>query len=82
MTAIEIKALLIGHGLTWFAEWYELTGNASNYVITMDSRRAIAPTGGFEQGFFFPMVQLMKGKTPIVWPVQHAEKPFEQSPWI
>jgi len=39
----QVPALLIGHGLTWFSEWYSLTGDASNYVITMDSPRVIAP---------------------------------------
>ncbi|HLI11233.1 MAG TPA: ABC transporter substrate-binding protein [Alphaproteobacteria bacterium] len=39
----HIKALMIGHGLTWFSEWYKLTGTASNYIITADSPHAIAP---------------------------------------
>lgn len=39
----RVPALLIGHGLTWFGEWYQLTGDASNYVVTMDSPRVIAP---------------------------------------
>lgn len=39
----RIKALMIGHGLTWFSEWYKLTGDASNYVITADSPHAISP---------------------------------------
>src|SRR3546814_15570947 len=34
---------MLGHGLTWFAEWYDLTGDASDYVLAMDSPRAIAP---------------------------------------
>lgn len=37
----RLKALLVGHGLGWFGEWYELTGKASNYVIAADSPRAI-----------------------------------------
>lgn len=39
----RFKALLLGHGITWFSEWPQLTGDASNYVITMDSPRVIAP---------------------------------------
>src|SRR3546814_1068784 len=39
----RLPALLIGHGLTWFSEWHELTGEASDYVVTMDSPRVIAP---------------------------------------
>src|SRR3546814_10414299 len=39
----RLPALLIGHGLTWFSEWPELTGEASDYVVTMDSPRVIAP---------------------------------------
>src|SRR3546814_8760534 len=39
----RMPALLIGHGLTWFSEWHELTGEASDYVLTMDSPRVIAP---------------------------------------
>lgn len=158
----RLQALLLGHGLTWFSEWHDLTGDASDYVLAMDSPRAIAPyqqnwieewrakydeepslapgghsydyfrltikvlnragtldydtlvqtardidhqgvwhrydfaeetgpralcpgevkVGGFEEGFFFPMVQLMNGETHIVWPLEHAEKEFEQPPWI
>src|SRR5690625_2488640 len=39
----QLPAMLIGHGLTWFSEWHELTGDASDYVLTMDSARVIAP---------------------------------------
>ncbi len=158
----RVKALLLGHGLSWFSEWYELTGDASDFVVTMDSPRVIAPfqqewvdryrakygeepsiapsgqpydymrmaikilnkagtldfetlvrttqayehkgiwhyydfaeepgpnalcynevkTGGFMEGFFFPMVQMTGGKTPIIWPLEHAAKKFEQPPWI
>lgn len=158
----QLKALLIGHGLTWFSEWHELTGGASDYVVTMDSPRVIAPyqqewverwreeydeepslapgghsydyfrmavkilnqagtldyntlvntahevehqgvwhhydfaeepgenalcygevkVGGFEEGFFFPMVQLKDGKAQIIWPLEHAEADFKQPPWI
>lgn len=157
-----LKALLIGHGLTWFSEWYELTGDASDYAVTMDSPRVIAPfqqewvnrykekyqeepsiapsghpydytrmaikilnkagtldfdtlvktiyetpykgvwhlyqfsketgphamapnevmTGGFMEGFFFPMVQLFKGEAKIIWPLEHAAQEFKQPSWI
>jgi branched-chain amino acid transport system substrate-binding protein len=39
----RVPALLLGHGLTWFPEWHDLTGEASDYVLTMDSPRVIAP---------------------------------------
>src|SRR3546814_15850093 len=39
----RLPALLIGHGLTWLSEWHELTGEASDFVVTMDSPRVIAP---------------------------------------
>jgi len=158
----RIPALLLGHGLTWFPEWHDLTGEASDHVVTMDSPRVIAPyqqewveryrerfdvdpaiapaghsydylriaikiineagstdrdrlievarniqhqgvwhfydfaeepgeralchhevqVGGFEEGFFFPMVQLMGGETRIIWPLEHAEAEFQQPPWI
>ena len=158
----NLKALLLGHGLTWFSEWYDLTGDASDFTVTMDSARAIAPwqkewverykakfneepsisaagqpydyfrmsmqvinkagtfdfdtlvktvhespykgvwhlykfsreagpyalapnevmTGGFMDGFFFPMVQLMKGETKIIYPVDYAEAEFKQPPWV
>lgn len=159
----RVPALLIGHGLTWFPEWHELTGGASDYVVTMDSPRVIAPyqqewverykekygeepalaaagqqgydylmttlkilqnagtldkqklieaardvehqgvwqhidfaeeageralcpgevkVGGFEEGFFFPLVQLMDGEAKILWPLKHAEAEFQPSPAI
>lgn len=159
----QMPALLIGHGLTWFSEWHELTGEASNHVVTMDSPRVIAPyqeewvqrytekfdeepsfapagqqgydymttglkvlqnagtldfetlveearaidhqgvwqrinfaeeagenalcpgevqVGGFEEGFFFPLVQLMDGEAKILWPLKHAEGEFQPSPAI
>jgi len=158
----RLPALLLGHGLTWFPEWHELTGDASDFVVTMDSPRPIAPyqekwldryaqrfdeqaaiapaghsydyfrvalkvlkeagttdrdklievtrniqhqgvwhfydfaeeageralcqhevkIGGFEEGFFFPMVQLMKGEAKIIWPLKHAEAKFQQPDWI
>ncbi|MFQ5939443.1 MAG: ABC transporter substrate-binding protein [Alphaproteobacteria bacterium] len=39
----RVKALVISHGLTWFSEWYELTGDASDFIVTMDSPRIMAP---------------------------------------
>ena len=158
----NVPALLLGHGLTWFSEWHELTGDASDYVITMDSPRVIVPeqqewidrytqkygeepslapsgggydyvrmaikalneagtldrdalvdtirnmehrgvwhmyrfskvagehalapnevmTGGFMEGFFFPMVQLMGGEARIIWPLEYAETEFQRPPWI
>lgn len=35
--ALGLKALQILHGLTWTAEWYQNTGSASNYILSMDS---------------------------------------------
>jgi branched-chain amino acid transport system substrate-binding protein len=159
----RVPALLLGHGLTWFPEWYELTGDASNFVVTMDSPRVIAPyqqewvdrykekfgedpalaaagqqgydymmvglnvlknagtldkealikaardidyqgvwqrynfadeasdqalcpgevmIGGFEEGFFFPLVQLIDGQPKILWPLEHAQAEFQPSPAI
>ena len=159
----QLPALIIGHGLTWFSEWHELTGEASDYVVTMDSARVIAPyqeewvqryqerydeepsispagqqgydymmtaihvlnnagsldfdtlveearkidhqgiwqrinfaeeasdralcpgevqIGGFEEGFFFPLVQLMDGDAKILWPLEHAQGEFQTPPWL
>ncbi|WP_022729699.1 ABC transporter substrate-binding protein [Fodinicurvata sediminis] len=159
----QIPALLIGHGLTWFSEWHELTGDASDFVVTMDSPRVISPyqqewvdryrekydeepslapagqqgydymtaglkvlqsagtldfdalvesareidhqgvwqrinfadeagenalcpgevqVGGFEEGFFFPLVQLKDGEAKILWPLEHAQGEFEAPPWL
>ena len=35
--AMGLKALLLAHGLTWTGEWYENTGEASDYMVCMDS---------------------------------------------
>ncbi|MFW6077721.1 MAG: ABC transporter substrate-binding protein [Hyphomicrobiales bacterium] len=158
----NVQALLLGHGLTWFPEWDELTGEAADFTVTMDSPRVIAPyqqewiaryeerygeepalapagqsydymrlaikvlneadsldfetlvqttldvdhqgvwhrynfaeevneramcpgevmVGGFEEGFFFPMVQLMDGEAKIIWPLEHAEAEFQAPPWL
>jgi len=41
--AMGLKALLLAHGLTWTAEWYENTGEASDYTLSMDSPYPISP---------------------------------------
>ncbi|MGF1759292.1 ABC transporter substrate-binding protein [Photobacterium sagamiensis] len=40
--SLGIKALLLGHGLRWFNDWYSMTGDASDYVIAMDSAMPVA----------------------------------------
>jgi branched-chain amino acid transport system substrate-binding protein len=37
----DVKALMIAHGLGWFSEWYELTGEASNYAVAIDSPQVL-----------------------------------------
>jgi branched-chain amino acid transport system substrate-binding protein len=37
----DVKGLMIAHGLGWFSEWYELTGEASNYAVAIDSPQVI-----------------------------------------
>jgi branched-chain amino acid transport system substrate-binding protein len=37
----DVNALMIAHGLGWFSEWYELTGEASNYAVSIDSPHVI-----------------------------------------
>ena len=158
----NVKALLIAHGLGWFGEWYELTGDASDYSVAIDSPHvisaeqekwverykakfgadpgiaasgitydymrmalkvlnkagsldfdklvetvyatphvgvwnyyrfsteagpnAMAPnevmTGSFMEGFFFPMVQFIKGKPNVVWPLEFAKAKFQAPPWV
>ena len=41
--AMGLKALVIGHGLTWTSEWYKNTKEASDYILCMDSPYAISP---------------------------------------
>ncbi len=57
-----------------------------NFANSQDNENALCTNevqvGGFEEGFFFPMVQLKGGNAEIVWPLEHAEKKFEQPPWI
>ncbi|GGO76682.1 branched chain amino acid ABC transporter substrate-binding protein [Marinobacterium nitratireducens] len=38
----QVPALLVGHGLRWSRDWYATTGEASNYVIAMDSAMPMA----------------------------------------
>ena len=35
--AMGLKALLLAHGLTWTGEWYQNTGEASDFALCMDS---------------------------------------------
>jgi branched-chain amino acid transport system substrate-binding protein len=37
----QVPALLLAHGLFWFAEWHELTGDASDYALAIDSPHVI-----------------------------------------
>jgi branched-chain amino acid transport system substrate-binding protein len=39
----NVQALLLAHGLSWFSEWHELTGDASDYALAIDSPNVIAP---------------------------------------
>jgi len=39
-------------------------------------------TGGFMEGFFFPMVQLYNGEARIIWPPKYADQHFQQPPWL
>ncbi|MBW2057603.1 MAG: ABC transporter substrate-binding protein [Deltaproteobacteria bacterium] len=41
--AMNLKALLLAHGLTWTAEWYKNTMEASDYALCMDSPYPISP---------------------------------------
>jgi len=160
--AQNVKALMIAHGLDWFSEWHELTGEASDFAVAIDSPavisgeqekwvarynakfgiepgigasgitydymrmalkilnkagtldfeklvetvrstpyagvwnyykfsteagpNALAPnevmTGSFMEGFFFPMVQFMKGKANVIWPLEYAKAKFQAPPWV
>ena len=50
----DVKALMIAHGLGWFSEWYELTGDASDYAVAIDlpagHRRRAGEVGRALQG--------------------------------
>ena len=39
--AAEYDGLLVADGLGWYPDWYELAGDASNYVISADSQYII-----------------------------------------
>jgi branched-chain amino acid transport system substrate-binding protein len=158
----NVEALLLAHGLSWFSEWHELTGDASDYALAIDSPHVIAPSqeewvaryrdkfgiepsiaasgvtydymrmalkvlnkagtldfdalveavydtpyegawnkyvfprepnelamaqnevqvGGFMEGFFFPMVQLLGGEAHVIWPLDHAKAEFQTPPWL
>ncbi len=41
--SMGLRALLLAHALTWTAEWYENTGEASDYALSMDSPYPISP---------------------------------------
>ena len=63
----RVKALVIGHGLTWFSEWYELTGDASDFVVTTDSPHVIAP---FQQAWV-DRYEAKYGEEPSIAPSGH-----------
>ena len=54
---VGLKSLIIADGLGWFGEWYELTGDSSNYVIDQipgwatDAGKAFAQEFEAAQGF-------------------------------
>jgi branched-chain amino acid transport system substrate-binding protein len=37
----NVSALLLAHGLSWFAEWHELTGETSDFALAIDSPHVI-----------------------------------------
>jgi branched-chain amino acid transport system substrate-binding protein len=39
-------------------------------------------TGGFMEGFFFPMAQFMGGKANVVYPDQYKTADFQVPPWV
>ena len=41
--AMGLKALVLAHGLTWTGEWYQNTGEASDYAVCMDSPYPVSP---------------------------------------
>jgi len=41
--AMGLKALVLAHGLTWTAEWYKNTAEASDFAVCMDSPYPISP---------------------------------------
>src|SRR3546814_3076950 len=38
--------------------------------------------GGFEEGFFFPLVHLMAGEAKDLWPLKHSQAEFQAPPWL
>jgi len=40
---VDLRALIIMDGLGWFPDWYDIAGEASDYVISQDSPRAVTP---------------------------------------
>jgi len=40
---LEVPAMLICHGVGWFPEWYELAGEASDYIVCMDAPAKYKP---------------------------------------
>ena len=39
-----LEGMLFAEGLGWFTEWYQGTGDAANYAVSMDSPRALTDT--------------------------------------
>ena len=54
---IELESVIIADGLGWVGEWYEMTGEASNYVLDQIPQwatdEAIAFRDGFEEEYGF-----------------------------
>ena len=44
--AAEYEGLLVADGLGWYPDWYELAGDASNYVVSADSQYIITEKQG------------------------------------
>lgn len=63
----------------------EYTGVWHHYAFAKTAGdSAMAPyevkTGGFMEGFSFPMVQYYDGKSQVIWPAEHAEGKFRAPP--
>jgi branched-chain amino acid transport system substrate-binding protein len=58
------KALLLTEGLTWFSDWQKLTGETSEYALTMDSPYAISP----EQNAWIERFKAKYGAEPSIGP--------------
>ncbi|MDQ0509629.1 ABC transporter substrate-binding protein [Ancylobacter amanitiformis] len=61
-----LKGLLFADGLGWASNWHELTGDAANFALSMDSPRVITPeekewTARFEKTFGMPPVPAAGG---------------------